>query len=129
MIWASLECISHCACYQNSDYGSNRLHNMINIRYRYHLEPFLIQHSIILVYAITWYLNNTPIASGIIIYFHTSLTLLYVNVDWEMHSNDAHIIYYGIMVPDDKITILVECEMKIKGRSYPYHVVYSQTPS
>jgi hypothetical protein len=46
-----------------------------------------------------------------------------------MHSNDAHIIYYSNMVSDDKITILVECEMKNKGRPYPYHVVCSQTPS
>jgi len=36
-----------------------------------------------------------------------------------MHSNDAHIIYYGNMVPDDKITILVECEMKIKEQIIP----------
>jgi hypothetical protein len=46
-----------------------------------------------------------------------------------MHFNDAHIIYYGNMVSDDKITILVECEMKNEGRPYPYHVVHSQTPS
>ena len=46
-----------------------------------------------------------------------------------MHSNDDRIIYYGNMVSDDKITIQVECEMKDKGRPYPYHVVHSQTPS
>jgi len=34
----------------------------------------------------------------------------------KMHSNDAHIIYYGNMVSDDKIAIPVECEMKIKVR-------------
>jgi len=33
-----------------------------------------------------------------------------------MYSNDACIIYYGNMVSDDKITILVECKMKIKAR-------------
>jgi hypothetical protein len=27
--------------------------------------------------------------------------------------NAFHIIYYGNMVPNDKITILVECKMKI----------------
>ena len=61
--------------------------------------------------------------------FASSPALLYLNVNQEMHSNDAHIIYYSNMVSDDKITILVECEMENEGRPYPYHVVCSQTSS